>query len=783
MTLDALPIAVLGAGPVGLAAAAHLVSRGETPILLEAGPQVGAAVRQWGHVRIFSPWRYNIDAAAVAMLEKTGWTRPDPDHLPTGQELVDDYLEPLAKLPEIQPHLRLGTRVVSITRRGHDKMRTSGREQAPFVLCLATPAGEAVLLARAVIDASGTYESPNPLGADGTEARGEAGVRDRVFYGIPEVLGTQRRRYAGRRVAVVGSGHSALNTLLDLAALRADAPATEIIWLVRQPPATRVFGGGAADALPARGALGQQARGLLERGLVTLVVGRIAALSRTSGGVAIQDEAGNALAEADEVVAVTGFRPDLGLLRELRLDLDPVMEAPRALAPLIDPNLHSCGTVPPHGVEELAQPEPGFYIAGMKSYGRAPTFLMLTGYEQVRSIVCALTGDLAGAHRVALTLPATGVCTNQPSGTPVLAGVAPESAGSCCGGPAPAGVEACCVQDAEAKAAGHEGCGCGSETVAITVGAKASGPVQAPAAEGASRRTLLPIAAPSREPQAVSCCGTGEPVVSDDGVRNLVKQKYGQAALRVATGGTSCCGSTTAVGCRDPVTSDLYETAETEELPREVVAASLGCGNPTALAELAPGETVLDLGSGGGLDVLLSARRVGPTGKAYGLDMTDEMLALARENQRKAGVTNVEFLKGEIERIPLPGDSVDVIISNCVINLSADKDAVLAEAFRVLKPGGRFAVSDVVVRGEVPSEIRRSVELWIGCVAGALKESEYRAKLAQVGFEDIDVEPTRIYTAESARDLLASARLDDEAIAAVDGKFVSAFVRARKPVR
>jgi arsenite methyltransferase len=269
--------------------------------------------------------------------------------------------------------------------------------------------------------------------------------------------------------------------------------------------------------------------------------------------------------------------------------------------------------------------------------------------------------------------------------------------------------------------------------------------------------------------------------MSDEGVRDLVKQKYGQAALRVVSGETSCGGSTSEGRC-DPVTSNLYATAETADLPREAVAASLGCGNPTALAELKAGETVLDLGSGGGIDVLLSARRVGSTGKAYGLDMTDEMLALARENQRKAGVTNVEFLKGEIERVPLPGESVDVVISNCVINLSADKDAVLAEAFRVLKPGGRFAVSDVVVRGEVPAAIRRSVELWIGCVAGALEESEYRAKLAKAGFEEVEVEPTRIYTAESARDVLAGAGLGPEAIAAVDGKFISAFVRARKPI-
>jgi arsenite methyltransferase len=268
--------------------------------------------------------------------------------------------------------------------------------------------------------------------------------------------------------------------------------------------------------------------------------------------------------------------------------------------------------------------------------------------------------------------------------------------------------------------------------------------------------------------------------MDDHSIRDLVKEKYGQAALRVVSGGPSCCSPSSTDAC-DPITSNLYAPGETADLPEQAVSASLGCGNPTALAALEPGETVLDLGSGGGIDVLLSAKRVGPTGKAYGLDMTDEMLALARENQRKAGVTNVEFLKGEIEHIPLPDRSVDVIISNCVINLSADKDAVLAEAFRVLTPGGRFAVSDVVVRGEVPAEIRRSVELWIGCVAGALEESEYRAKLGKAGFEDITIEPTRIYTAESARDYLAGAGLGAEAIAAMDGKFASAFVRARKP--
>ena len=271
-------------------------------------------------------------------------------------------------------------------------------------------------------------------------------------------------------------------------------------------------------------------------------------------------------------------------------------------------------------------------------------------------------------------------------------------------------------------------------------------------------------------------------MMADRDIKDVVKEKYGRAALRVTAGGEASCCASASCGEADPITSDLYGRGETAEVPAEAVAASLGCGNPTALAELRPGEVVLDLGSGGGIDVLLSARRVGPAGKAYGLDMTDEMLALARANQTKAGVANAEFLKGEIERIPLPDRSVDVIISNCVINLSGDKDRVLAEAFRVLKPGGRFAVSDVVVRGEVPPAIRRSVELWIGCVAGALEERQYRDKLAQAGFEAIDVEPTRVYKAEDAREILTGAGLDAEAVAPqIEGKFMAAFIRARKP--
>jgi len=272
--------------------------------------------------------------------------------------------------------------------------------------------------------------------------------------------------------------------------------------------------------------------------------------------------------------------------------------------------------------------------------------------------------------------------------------------------------------------------------------------------------------------------------MSTENLQEVVKQKYGAAAKQVASGGVASCGGGGELSCCDPITKDLYDASQTSVLPAEAVAASLGCGNPTALAKLQPGETVLDLGSGGGIDVLLSAKRVGPTGKAYGLDMTDEMLSLARQNQKKAGIENVEFLKGVIENIPLPENSVDVIISNCVINLSGDKDRVLREAFRVLKPGGRLAISDVVVRGEVPADIRKSIELWVGCVAGALEEFEYRDKLFSAGFENIDIEPTRVYKVEEARDFLSAAGLEVDKVAPlIDGKFMSAFVRATKPAQ
>jgi SAM-dependent methyltransferase/thioredoxin reductase len=810
-----LPVAIVGAGPVGLAAAAHLVARGETPVVLEAGAAVGEHVRAWGHVQVFSPWRYNVDPIARRMLLASGWVEPDPDVLPTGAELVAQYLEPLAALPALAPHIRLGAPVVAVTRAGLDKLKTAGREAAPFELRVRTADGaETTVHARAVIDASGTYGTPNPLGASGVPAAGEAATRDRIVYGIPDPLGVDRRRYAGRRVLVVGSGHSAFNTLLDLAALAGREPGTTITWAVRRAEVGQMYGGGEADALPARGSLGARLRALVQEGRIRLVTGvRIARLATGPDGVTVADETGRALGPFDRIVATTGFRPDLAMLGELRLGLDPVVESPSALAPLIDPNVHSCGTVPPHGVEELRHPETDFYVVGMKSYGRAPTFLMLTGYEQVRSVVAALTGDLDAARRVELALPQTGVCSATPAGEAATAccGTAAESAepalgaasagatttSACCGAAAPRQPEPLAVGAAPSAGAC---CGAAAETGQQAAPVEAASGTPSPCCDaGAGAATAAdagtaPAGAGSPGTPAASagCCAPAPPVVTTlaalprrdtagTSIKEVVKARYGAAALRASTGGSACCGSAPADGRRDPITADLYGP-ETAGLPPEALAASLGCGNPTALAELRPGEVVLDLGSGGGIDVLLSARRVGPAGKAYGLDMTDAMLALARENQRRAGVDNVEFLRGEIEAIPLPDASVDVIISNCVINLSADKDAVLREAFRVLRPGGRLAVSDVVVRGEVPAALRRNVELWIGCVAGALEASDYHARLEKAGFEAIDLEPTRVYRAEDARGFLQAAGGDVDAIAAaVDGKFMSAFIRARKP--
>jgi len=417
MNSSTLPIAIIGAGPVGLAAAAHVLSQGETPLVLEAGPSVGTSVRAWGHVRLFSPWRYLIDREAASLLETVGWNAPDPDAYPTGHELVEDYLLPLASAPQMQPHLLFRSRVLSITRQKMDKMKTSGREQAPFVLRIHTDDGEERdLLADAVIDASGTYVQPNPLGANGTYALGERALSDAIFYGIPEIRGQYRTRYVGKRVLVVGSGHSAFNALLDLASLAQQEPATRILWAIRRHDIGQMFGGGESDGLPARGQLGSRIQNMVGSGRIRLVTGvSIEALSRTHEGIMIVGEE-ERIGPVDEVIATTGFRPDLSLFRELRVALDPSVESPVALAPLIDPNVHSCGTVPPHGVDELSHPEENFYIVGMKSYGRAPTFLTLTGYEQVRSIVAALVGDWDAARHVELKLPETGVCSTDAGG-------------------------------------------------------------------------------------------------------------------------------------------------------------------------------------------------------------------------------------------------------------------------------------------------------------------------------------------------------------------------------
>jgi thioredoxin reductase len=414
MLTSPLPVAVIGAGPIGLAAAAHLLRKGETPLVFEAGPSVGSAILQWGHVRLFSPWRYLLDREAVALLAAEGWQAPDLEAYPTGLELVECYLIPLAIHPQVQPHLHFKTRVTAVSRQGVDKLKTAGREQTPFVLRIQTEAGkEQDVLARAVIDASGTYETPNPLGAHGIPARGEQALQEHIYYGIPDLLGKQRERYANRRVLVVGSGHSAFNAILELAALVQEYPSTQVLWAIRRTDLHQLFGGGKQDALPARGELGQRIQGLVNSGQVRLVTGvHIQALQESSEGIDIVGEE-NRIGPVDEIIATTGFRPDLTLLRELRLGLDASLESPVALAPLIDPNVHSCGTVPPHGVEELSHPEENFYIVGMKSYGRAPTFLTLTGYEQVRSIVAAFTGDWEAARNVELVLPEMGVCSTE----------------------------------------------------------------------------------------------------------------------------------------------------------------------------------------------------------------------------------------------------------------------------------------------------------------------------------------------------------------------------------
>lgn len=445
-------IAIIGAGPVGLAAAAHAVERGMKPLILERGPTVAYAVKQWSHVPMFSPWAFNIDSAAERLLKATGWNRPSPDAYPTGGDLLEQYLVPLSERTPLRDALHVNAGVVAVSRLGFDKAKSAGREKAPFAVRYRNGAGDRTVLADAVIDTSGTWFSPNPAGAGGLPAIGEPEAAGLISYGMPDVLGEARMRYAGRHVAVLGGGHSAIGTLTALTELQDEAPGTTITWLYRGPDIAKAFGGGAADQLSARGELGMRIARLVQNGRITVETKfRLDRIEARETGLHLMANDGRSIA-VDELVVATGFRPELDLLRELRIQLDPALECTPALAPLIDPNEHSCGTVRPHGGTELAHPEPGFYIAGMKSYGRAPTFLLATGHEQVRSIVAEIAGEYEAARRVELVLPETGVCSATPGGA--------KAALSCCGGPAPAATDACCADDAKAKAAGQSGCGC-----------------------------------------------------------------------------------------------------------------------------------------------------------------------------------------------------------------------------------------------------------------------------------------------------------------------------------
>jgi thioredoxin reductase len=431
MALLDLPVVVIGAGPVGMSAAVQLLDRKLDVVVLEASDDVGASQRAWGHVRLFSPWRYDVDKAAARRLEADGWNMPPPDDMPTGHDLYQRYLRPLAALPDLHGKIRFNSRVTGITRLGIDKTWTKGRGDAPFLV--STDNEE--IQARAVIDASGTWWTPNPLGAAGLPARGETTLARRIHYGIPDVLGAHRERYAGKTTLVVGAGHSAANSILALVEMAKTHPGTKVHWVTRSADLSRVFGGGDADGLPARGRLGSELRALAESGALEVTPRfRIEALREVDGKLDIvgtRDGKPHTLRALDSIIAATGQRPDLSFEREVRLGVDPALESVAALAPLIDPNVHSCGSVRPHGAVELAHPEPNFYIIGSKSYGRAPTFLLATGYEQARSVVAMIAGDREAALRVELDLPETGVCRSN---------LIDEDTAGCC---AP-GKNACC---------------------------------------------------------------------------------------------------------------------------------------------------------------------------------------------------------------------------------------------------------------------------------------------------------------------------------------------------
>ncbi|MFF2195367.1 FAD-dependent oxidoreductase [Streptomyces sp. NPDC058157] len=438
--IEQLPVVVIGAGPAGLAAAAHLTDRGLQPLVLEAGAQAGAAVREWAHVRLFSTWDEVTDPAAEKLLAPTGWVKPDPKTYPTGGDWAGQYLQPLADA--LGDKVRLGATVSGVSRTGRDRIVDADREAQPFTVHVTHADGrEEKILARAVIDASGTWAVPSPAGGDGLPALGERAAADRISYRVPDLNDPAlRARYAGKRTAVIGSGASAFTALASLADLAksADGAGTHTTWILRRGISGSTFGGGTADQLPARGALGLAAKAAVDDGHADAVTGfRTEAVERDGERVVLVAEDGRRLEAVDEVVVLTGFRPDLTFLDELRLGLDERLQAPLELAPLIDPNQHSCGTVYPHGVKELSHPEQGVYLVGMKSYGRAPTFLALTGYEQVRSVVAAIAGDRASAERVELVLPETGVCGGAGLFDQPDTDQTPEGGGCCAPAPQP----------------------------------------------------------------------------------------------------------------------------------------------------------------------------------------------------------------------------------------------------------------------------------------------------------------------------------------------------------
>ncbi|MDO5977506.1 NAD(P)/FAD-dependent oxidoreductase [Flavivirga spongiicola] len=410
-----LPIAIIGGGPVGLSAAAHLTKQNLSFIVFEAGQSVGQNMLSWSHVRVFSPWKYNIDSAAKELLLPTDWKEPNENELPTGRELVEDYFHPLANLPELKPHIHLNSKVLSIGRKGLDKMKTLGREDKQFSIKVEENGTINYYEAKAVIDATGTWNQPNPIGSGGVHAEGEQELENHIFYGIPNVKAYHLERYRNKNVVVVGGGHSAINALLDLADVQKEYPKTQLNWVLRKDNMDKVYGGKKDDALEARGALGIRIEQLVNSGKLNVYTPfHILKLIKDDNGIQIiGDLSGNkeTIKNVDEIISNTGSRPNLDMIREVRVDLDSSLESVFDLAELIDPNVHSCGTVRPHGEKELRHPDKGFYIVGSKSYGRAPTFLMATGYEQVRSIVAYMAGDKEVAERVELNLPETGVCS------------------------------------------------------------------------------------------------------------------------------------------------------------------------------------------------------------------------------------------------------------------------------------------------------------------------------------------------------------------------------------